>query len=55
MVINFNQEQTRKIELLTLWRGNPMDDKTAVASMITALVDGELAKVRQASEAKDGD
>ncbi len=46
MVINFNYEQTRKIELLALWRCNPMDDKAAVASMIVALVDRELAKVR---------
>ncbi len=52
MVINFTQDQTRKIELLTIWRGNPMDDKAAAASLIVSLVDAELAKARQVKPAE---
>ncbi len=46
MVINFTVEQTRKLELLTLWRGNEMSDKEAIAALLLRLVDAELGKAR---------
>ncbi len=46
MVISFNIEQTRKLELLTLWKGNDMNDKEAIVALLLRLVDGELAKAR---------
>ena len=50
MVINFNQEQTRKIELLSLWHGAPFGDKERMAAMLERLIDCDLAKARQIAQ-----
>ncbi len=47
MVINFNQEQSRKLELYSLWCGEPFGDRARMAATLERLIDLELAKVRQ--------
>ncbi len=52
MVINFTKDQTRKLELYTLWLGKPQDDKEAIADILIGMVDDRLAEVRAKGESK---